>query len=519
MFRNTIMLVSIWAGLGFAGSGDPMDSPYDSGIPFTIQNSIDKALVASLVTQGISPANLCADTVFLRRVYLDVIGALPPPDAVRDFLRNPASDKRAAVIDDLLHRPEFADYQALRWCDVLRVKAEFPINLWPNAVQAYHRWIHNALRENMRYDAFARALMTSSGSNFRAPPVNFYRAVQDRTPEGIAAAIALTFMGARFDKWPEEQQSGTAAFFSRITYKKTDEWKEEIVCLDPAAAGPLQARFPDGSDIEVAAGVDPRQTFADWLITPENPWFARAAVNRVWAWLFGRGLVHEADDLREDNPPVHPEVLAYLEKEFIESGYDLSHLYAVILNSATYQQSPIPLEANPDAECLFAAYPVRRLDAEVLFDAICALTGDHEEFTSMIPEPFTFLPGDQRAVALADGSITSPFLEMFGRPARDTGFMAERNNSLTEAQRLHLLNASGVQRGIENSPVFRKIFTQTRGKPGEAFRRLYMTVLSRPPTPAEIAAARQYVRGTELRRGAADIAWALINSKEFLYRH
>ena len=177
----------------------------------------------------------------MRGVYLDVIGVLPEAKEVAAFLKNHKPDKRALLIDSLLTRDEYVDYWSMKWCDLLRVKSEFPINLWPNAVQAYHRWIREALRENMPYDQMARELLTSSGSNFRVPQVNFFRAVQGSGPQPVAAAVALTFMGSRIDTWPADRRAGTEAMFSRLVFKPTAEWKEEIVCLDPAAFSPLVA--------------------------------------------------------------------------------------------------------------------------------------------------------------------------------------------------------------------------------------------------------------------------------------
>jgi len=388
-------------------------------------------------------------------------------------------------------------------------------------VQAYSRWIHDAVRSNMPYDRFARELLTSSGSNFRVPQVNFYRAVQGQKPPTLAAAAALTFMGVRLDKWPKDRRAGMEAFFSRVAFKNTAEWKEQIIHLDPAPAGPLDAVFPDGRKVRIGPGKDPRAVFADWLITPKNKWFARNIVNRIWAWLLGRGIIHEPDDIRPDNPPVHPQVLAYLERELVKSKYDLRHIFRLILNSATYQQSPIPRSDHPDAEALFAHYRVRQLDAEVLIDALCWIAGDGESYSSAIPEPFTFIPEQQRSIALADGSITSQFLEMFGRPARDTGLESERSSKPTAAQRLHLLNSTHVQLKIARSQRLRRLTGTARGNRRELIRRLYMTILSRQPTAAELAAAEGYFKSSGLGQSqvAEDLAWALVNTKEFLYRH
>ena len=483
------------------------------------ENPIDMRVLAKLREEGIKPANRCSDAVFFRRVHLDVIGTLPEPKEVRKFLGDRRPDKRAAVIDALMEREEFADYWALKWCDLLRVKAEFPINLWPNAVQAYHRWIRDAVRENRPYDQFARELLTSSGSNFRVPPVNFYRAIQGQEPATIAEAVALTFMGARVAKWPEARREDLTAFFSRVAFKKTGEWKEEIVYLDPEPTDPLEATFPDGAKARIKPGDDPRRAFADWLIAADNPWFARNIVNRVWCWLMGRGIIHEPDDVRPDSPPVDPELLIYLEAELIGAEYDLRHIYRLILNSDTYQQSSIPRSDHPRAEALFAHYIVRRLDAEVLIDALSWLAGHGESYSSAIPEPFTFIPEAHRTISLADGSITSQFLEMFGRPSRDTGLESERNNKPTPGQRLHLLNSTHVQNKIVRSQRLRRAPKVVKRKRHGMARWLYMTILSREPTKDELAAVEKYTKAGGQRNVVQDLAWALVNSKEFLYRH
>jgi len=498
---------------------------FESGAKFTVANDIDALVMPTWRQQGIEPANLCSDEVFIRRVYLDVIGTLPEPQNVREFLKDTQPDKRAALIDALLKRDEFADYWSLKWCDLLRVKAEFPINLWPNAVQAYHRWIHDCLRNNMPYDRFARELLTSSGSNFRVPQVNFYRAIQGRSGSGagsaIAGAVALTFMGVRMDNWPKERRAGMEAFFSRVAYKQTAEWKEEIVYLDPAPTEALQAVFPDGVAVQIPAGKDPRVVFADWLIAPENPWFARNIVNRVWAWLLGRGIIHEPDDIRPDNPPAHPELLTYLEQELVKAHYDLRHLYRLILNSNTYQQSSIPRSDSPKAEILFACYPARRLEAEVLVDALCWISGTQESYSSAVPEPFSFIPEENRSIELADGSISSQFLEMFGRPPRDTGLESERNNQPSDAQRLALLNSTHIQDKIERSVRLNALVKIAKGNRRMLIGMIYLNILSRNPTPDELAVAEAYfqTKGINMRQAVSDLAWVMINSKEFLYRH
>ena len=536
-----------------ASTGKPEESPsiFESPDAAKPAGPLDKLVFDKLSSMGIQPV-LCSDAVFVRRAYLDVIGTLPTAEEARAFLNDPdTKNKRGKLIDHLLERPEFADYWAMRWGDILRIKAEFPVNLWPNAAQAYHRWVRTSLSENKPYDRFVRELLTSSGSNFRVGPVNFYRAVQSRTPEGIASAVALTFMGSRTDSWPQDRLAGMAVFFSQIGYKPTNEWKEENVFWDPlraskvatsiapgrdslssptppTAAAPTaeespaktaKAVFPDGTAVQLSPNRDPREVFVDWLITPKNPWFTRSIANRLWAWLLGRGIIHEPDDIRDNNPPSNPELLAYLEKELVASKYDLKHLYRLILNSQTYQFSSTPRFRSPEAAANFASYRLRRLDAEVLIDAINKVTGTTDLYTSPIPEPFTYIPQDMPAIAIADGSIVSPFLTLFGRPARATGMANERDNKPVPAQWLHLLNSSHIQRKLETGPKIKALLDSGR-KPEEILKELYLAILSRWPTPEELNAALDHIGTSKSRREAAvDLTWALINSTEFLYRH
>ncbi len=560
---SLVLAIVLLVSVGSAVAAEEAASIYESSLAAAPAGEIDRIVFAKLESLDIEPV-LCSDAVFVRRAYLDVIGTLPTADEARAFIADSdTKNKRIALIDRLLERDEFADYWAMKWGDVLRIKAEFPINLWPNAAQAYHRWVRASIVENKPYDKFVREMLTSSGSNFRVGPVNFYRAVQNKTPEGLAAAAALTFMGSRTESWPEDRRAGMAVFFSQIGYKPTGEWKEENVFWDPlkssamatsiapgqakistvekvveseseegeseegkeeetstlVESGPQETIFPDGTKARLTSNVDPREVFADWLITPENPWFTRSVANRVWAWILGRGIIDEPDDIRDDNPPSNPELLAYLEKELIASDYDLKHLCRLILTSTTYQLSSMPRPDSPEAAANFAGYPLRRLDAEVLIDAINTITGTSDLYTSAIPEPFTYIPKDQPAIALADGSITSPFLALFGRSARATGMENERNNRPVSAQWLHMLNSSHIQTKLVQGRKLKAIFNSRR-KPKEVVEDLYLTVLSRYPTQEEMKAVAEYTESTGSRYNAAiDTTWALINSTEFLYRH
>lgn len=443
----------------------------------------------------------------------------------------------------------------MKWSDILRIKAEFPVKLWPNAAQAYHRWVWESIARNKPYDRFTRELLTSSGSNFRAGPVNFYRAIQDKTPEGIAASVGLALMGTRVLSWPEDRRAGMAAFFSQVGYKPTSEWKEEIVFWDPLNStavpgsiapgidavaksvtvanqipqglaqpmgekGPLEAVFPDGARVTVPPDRDPREVFAGWLIRPENPWFAKAIANRTWAWAMGRGIVQEPDDIRDDNPPAIPELLAYLEKELVSGGYDLRRLKRLIFTSTAYQFSSIPKSKGPEAAASFANYRLRRVEAEVLIDALNEITGTTDLYTSAVPEPFTYIPEDVPAVALADGSVTSPFLTLFGRSTRATGMESERVSELASPQWLHMLNSATIQSKLQSGPKLAAMIS-SGGTPNEIAERLYLAILSRFPTEADVMAAEEHAKGG-LAKGKdvwVDLAWALVNSPEFLLRH
>lgn len=518
--KSGLTAVALWLATSAVWAEAPIVRPYEVSDTATPLSQIDTLVRAKLKEQGIQPANLCSDEVFVRRVFLDVTGTLPKADEAARFIQDQKPNKRTLLIDDLLTRDEFTDYWTMKWSDLLRVKSEFPINLWPNAVQSYHRWIHDSIHQNKPYDQFARELLTSSGSNFRVGPANFYRAVQARQPSFVAEAVALTFMGTRLSKWPAPARADMTAFFSRVMYKATDEWKEEIVCNDPGATTTISTRLPDGTPVKIKPEDDPRLVFADWLVNPKNVWFNRNIANRTWSWLMGRGIIDEPDDIRQDNPPSNPELLAYLETELVKSRYDLRHLFRLILNSRTYQQSSIPQSSSGSAEALFAYYPVRRIDAEVLIDAFCALSKSGEQYQSPIPEPFTFIPEYERTVTLADGSINSSFLELFGRPARDSGLESERNNVPNEGQRMYLLNSNDIRQRMER--FTRTCLSDVKNDRREFVSKLYLSVLSRYPTDSELLALQTYVKGQRAagaRLAPEDISWALVNSKEFLYRH
>jgi hypothetical protein len=500
-------------------SAHPFWQPEDSSSAIRA-TTIDHRVRAGLRDENLNPSPLCSDEVFLRRVFIDLTGTLPGVEETLAFLKDERPDKRELLIDTLLERPEFADYQSLLWCDVLRVKAEFPINLWPNGAAVYHRWVRMAIAENLPFDQFAQKLLTSSGSNFRRPPVNFYRAVSDHEPSTLAEAVALTFLGERFPQWPEKKRQNMSEFFSRVGYKSTNEWKEEIIFWDRHPLDDPQVTFPDGTQTTISPDQDPRQVFADWLTSPENKRFAEVAANRVWYRLLGRGIVHPPDDFREDNPPVHPRLLDYLAGELIDSGYDLRHLYRLILNSQTYQRASIARgDDSEKAAKYFACYPMRQINAEVLEDMFRHIFEVEIRYSSQIPEPFTFIPLQERTIMLSDGSVTRTVLETFGRPSRDKGLSTDRNNAVTGDSRLFFINSTELNQWIQSSQLLRTV----NGKSDRLakIRMLWLTLLSRYPTVGELKTVETMYEESPLNDWelTRDLIWSLINTKEFSLQH
>ena len=497
----------------------------------TPQNEIDRLILELLAAKEIKPAPLCSDAVFIRRVYLDATGTLPTVKEVKEFLRDEQPGKRARLIDALLERPEFIDYYSLKWGDALRIKAEFPINLWPNGAAVYSRWVRDSVRLNKPYDQFVRELLLGSGSNFRNPPSNFYRAVQTRDASSIAEAVALTFLGVRLESFSQEQREQLSLFFSRVSYKLSAEWKEEIVYWNDEPLANTEVTLPDGQKVTIGSHRDPREIFADWLVSPENRWFAKNGVNRIWCWLFGVGIVHEPDDFRDDNPPSHPALLDYLAGELVKSNYNLKEMYRLILNSRTYQQSSIARTRQPEAAKYFAIYPPHPIEAEVLSDMVRQMIGVQVGYASDVPEPYTHIPNWRRTILLSDGSVTSPFLETFGRPPRDTGLGSERGSRATASQRMFLINSADMTSWIEQSWRLRSAAGAAASADFAADKTVdrrkamlnfyWLTILSRYPTDEEYA----YMTGLLTQKGKnettilQDLVWALLCSKEFQCKH
>ena len=447
----------------------------------------------------------CRDEVFLRRAYLTVTGALPTQQACKKFLDSDNSRKREVLIDQLIESELGLRYMQMRWGDILRIKSEFPSNLWPNGVQAYNRWVYEQLLNNVPYDKMVRDLLLSEGSNFRSPAANFYRGFQKRSPENFYANINLLFLGNR------NCTDNGHLCFSQIKFKSTKEWKEEIIYIDYYKALPGdKVVLADGTPLTLRADSDWREEYVNWLTSPTNRRFAEVLVNRMWYWVFGKGLVHEPDEWREDNKPSNPQLLNELTDYFLKSKFNIRALMKRILMSKEFNSKTAPE----------GFYEPQRLPAEVIVDAIATATGKWATYSSRVPEPFTFYPPRTRATHLGDATVSSTQLELFGKVSRDVSLESQRNNAITARQLLYLMNSSELEKSIRKSPVLKKICEQNTSVPSLA-NAITLRVLSRLATQREIDLYKEYMQQNEmtLRELAFDIMWMQINSNEFLYNH
>lgn len=450
-------------------------------------------------------SNKCRDDVFLRRAYLTVTGTVPTTQECIKFLDSKDANKREALVDELLDSELALKYMQMRWGDILRIKSEFPSNLWPNGVQAYNRWIYEQLLHNVPYDKMVQKLLLSEGSNFRAPAANFYRGFQKRSPENFYANINLLFLGNRSCK-----DNGYLCF-SQIEFKSTKEWKEEIIYLDSHKILPSQRIvLQDGTVIVPQPDTDWRTGYVAWLTSPKNRRFAEVLVNRMWYWVFGKGLVHEPDDWREENKPSDPELLKELTDYFLKNKFDMRLLLKKILLSEQFNS-----KAAPEG-----FYVPQRLPAEVIVDALASVTDIWSTYSSRVPEPFTFYPPQTRATHLGDATVSSSELELFGKVSRDVSLESQRNNSITSRQLLYLMNSSVLESRIRKSKALQQIYFEG-GDIAQIADGITLRVLSRRATPQEIALYQKHMEENKLplMEAAIDIMWMQLNSNEFLYNH
>ena len=527
--------VSAWylSRLVTARITSPFPNAVDAGVYTRAPraNFIDDLVLRKLEELRIEPSPLSSDTEFIRRAYLDAAGILPTPEEVRAFLADTSADKRTRLIDALLARPEFVDYWAYKWSDLLLVSSR---GLPSNAMWAYYNWIRGSVAANKPWDQMARELLTASGNTLSNGAANYY--VLHKSPIAVTENVAMTFMGfsitcARchnhpLERWTQKDYYQMANLFSRVGVKNGSDRGDLIVY--PARTGeinhprlnvPLDPRPLDGRPLPLDTPGDRREHFAEWLVSPENPFFARAMVNRVWKHFMGRGLVEAVDDIRDANPPSNPALLVALTRDFTGQRFDVRHLVRTIMSSATYQLTSVPTASNGTDLTYHSHYLARRLPAEVILDAIGQVTGVREEFPGY--------PG-RRALQLPDAAVDSYFLTAFGRPPRVTAFDSERQQEPSITQALHVINGDTINRKLASDKGLIQNLMDQAANEESVVERLYLAALSRYPSDDErrALAATLKAAGTEpgaaepaKRRAVEDLAWAVLTSREFLFNH
>ena len=503
--------------------GDVPDSLYDD-LPRS--NVIDGLVWAKLETLGLTPSPTTDDATFLRRASLDAIGRLPTPEQSRAFLDDPSPEKRAVLIDRLLDRPEYADYWATKWMDLLRPN---PYRVGIKAVWNLDAWIRRSFRENVPYDEFVRSIVTARGSTFVEGPATIFR--DRREPEELTTMVSQLFLGIRlecakchhhpFEVWGQDDFYGFAAYLAEVGRKGKGlsppiSGGEEVVFAsgegsvshpltgEAVQPFPLFGEAPDPGD-------DPRESLATWMTDPDNPYFSRVIANRVWADLMGVGLVMPVDDLRATNPPSNPELLDALAGEFVRSGYDLKHLIRTIMTSQAYALDSLADDRNAIDVRNYARHYRKRLPAEVLIDAICDVTG--------VPESYAAAAPGTRATQIWTHRVPSTFLDTFGRPDANQDPPCERTSETSVTQVLHLMNAPSLHEKITDDDGLPARLAAGDQQPPAIIEELFLRAFCRPPTPDEgaIALAVFEEEGVDRRRAAEDLLWALINSAEFVF--
>jgi hypothetical protein len=497
-----------------------------------VANFVDQHVVAKLKLLSIPPSDLCTDAEFVRRAYLDLCGLLPTAEEVRAFLAEPGADKRSKLVERLLDRPEYADFWALKWADVLRSNRK---TIAVKGIHGYQAWLRGHIVANTPFDAVIRELITASGRTYGNPPANFYRIARD--PQNLAETTAQLFFGIRmqcakchnhpFERWTQDDYYSMAAWFARVKQKKIPEpgtakpnaVVEEVVYSDragevtqPRTGQVMKPKFLGGAVPELPPGSDRREILAVWLTGADNPFFAKSVVNRVWFHLNGKGIVDPVDDFRDSNPSCNDELLDALAKDFAAHKFDVRHLIRTIMNSRTYQLSAQPNDFNKDDAKYFSHAVTKLLTAEQLLDALCDVTA--------LPEKFAGLPAGTRATQLPDGEVNHPFLKTFGQPARELACECERESDSNLAQALQLINGPTINEKIRNpNNRLGKLLTAGRAE-SDVLNELYLTTLSRPPLPGEVKASLAHVaKAPDKRKAWEDVLWALLNTREFLFRH
>ncbi|MDB5310647.1 MAG: hypothetical protein JWO38_4849 [Gemmataceae bacterium] len=505
---------------------------------FPEKTIVDRFTAKKWKELGIAPSDLCTDEQFVRRVYLDVTGTLPDPVVIRAFAADKDPAKRDKLVDKLVDSPEYAYYFANKWADVLRVKRRNqPTRAY--GTFAFHTWIREAVAADKPYDEFVREIVCAVGDEAKSPPAFWYREVQ--TPENFVDDVSQVFLGQRlacanchhhpYEKWSQDDYWGLAAFFGRVGKKNVpvagqqnnngQNGKQVLFVKSTGAVtnkrtGKTADMKPlDADPMVSAADEDPRQRFADWLTGPRNPFFAKAVANRYWAHFFGKGIVDPLDDMRVTNPPSNPELLDALAATLVENKYSLRSLVKTICKSRTYQLSSAPNEFNVSDKQSYARYYPKRLQAEVLFDAVGKLTDS--------PTTFPGLPADKfapsRAIMLPDESFTSYFLDVTGRPQRISACECERVNEASLAMSLHLLNSNEVQDKLARVGGRAEVLAKDPRPDAEKVEDLFLLATGKKPTKDQLELALAHIAKNEKAKKLAyeNFIWALLNSKGFLF--
>ena len=505
-------------------------------------NYVDTHVFSKLRTLRVNPSNVCSDEVFIRRASLDLLGIAPSADEARAFSQDKAGDKRMRLIDKLLVRQEFADFWALKWADVLKAEGR---TLDETGLKAFHQWIRQAIAQNRPVDQFVREMISSRGSTYHEAPSNFYRA--NRTPEARAVAAAQVFMGTRlqcaqchnhpFDRWTQDDYYGWSAVFGHVDYKILDnkrrdkndkhEFKgEQVVFLNPKltvenprTGDEARPRFLGADMPKLSGNQDELQAAAEWLTSAANPLFARSQVNRIWYHLMGRGLVDPVDDFRLTNPASHPRLLDDLTEDFIRSGFDLRHIIRSIMLSRTYQLDSTPNSTNAADETNYSHVAPRRLSAEQLFDSLYLALRVRPDLDGV--EKGTRagqMAGPRGGRGSPDPMSPEAFLIQFGKPKRELDCECERANDTTIGQIFQFISGPVVGRVIHEK--YNRLESLVKNPdPGAIVRDLFWALLARAPAPDEAKVMESLIASSQDRRATLeDIAWSLVNAKEFVLR-
>lgn len=505
---------------------------YDS---FPRNNFIDNHIIAKLKNLNIAPSKPADDATFIRRAYLDTAGILPTAEEVEQFLAEKSADKRSKLIDRLLEREEFADYWAYKWSDLLLVSSR---KLRPNAMWSFYYWIRDSVKQNKPWDEFAREIFTGTGSTRQNGALNYF--VLHKDTVDLAENVTQAFLGQRLtcarchnhplEKWTQRQYYQFANLFSRVGVKNGSEPGDSIVYVKtageinhPRLLRPLPPTPLDGQPAPLDAQADRRLHFAKWLTSPDNVYFSRNLVNRVWGNFMGRGLSHPVDDVRATNPASNQELFDALVKDFVDHGFDVKHLIRTIMNSSTYQLSAEANATNQSDNIYYSRYIVKRLPGEVLLDAMSQVTG--------VPSEFRGYPASTRALQLPDTRVVSQFLEVFGRPKRVICDAAERSSDPSITQALHVINGDTLNRKLSAPDGYVSLLLKLGLSDARILEHLTLSAFSRYPSEAEkqqwvamlekarLATGTPEAKQEARRQGLEDFVWAMMTSKEFIFNH